>query len=735
MRLLLTIIILLLTCTSVYAYSVSGRICDEETGRPVGQAAVGIKKVNAVEYTDKRGHFYIKGIKRGKHTLYISHSSYGIKKISIRIKRDFFIDVTLVKKIYIPAEIKNHYIKSGPVCGQQSISAQDINDLPLRGAGDSLHLLQTLPGIGGGSMLSTVPIIRGSDPLYDRYYIDDIPVDFPYHYLASVVPLFSSISGNIIEEASVIKGTAPLSFDDNLGTVIKIKTKDADQPGFHGKITLDPIAPLLPSFYATLVPCRNFSLQFSGRRTYADLVTDFDNYNAWFQDHYLKLVYNLFDSHRFTFVSTGSYDKLLAKEYSTLNYSEIVNFKWEYLINKKFFLKSIFTSSRMEQKLENTKGGSSGNGVHLCFNPNQYTLSQRLDILSKKIKFKTGYDLTLHRGGAEGNIGLDELADTGILDKDATNAGIKFPVEGTSVSFFSEAQAEYKSITGLLGIKYKYYGPLGNSSFSARTACSVKFDRKNKVYAGFGIYHAHPDLYYYLGQLDPSFKDCRSYNSSIGIKSHLPFSLSAQAEAYCSVYRDLPSPVIDLVNNPKYKTITQIHPFSNEEKGITYGLELMLKWDYRYVRGWASYAICASKRDNQSLGLNDFSSDFEQTHIFKITSAGKLGKWTPSVVFNLYSSLPYTPVISSTPSGSGNTPEYGSYNSARYDMHFRIDFKFSYLTDNGTRFYAEIWNLLYNQDNCLYPDFDKSKPYGDDNPESTKDLLPVFLWIGMEKCF
>ncbi|MCP4131795.1 MAG: hypothetical protein GY754_12520 [bacterium] len=583
--------------------------------------------------------------------------------------------------------------------------------------------------------MSTVPIIRGGNPLYDRYYIDDIPVDFPYHYVGSIVPLFSSINENIIDKASVIKGTAPLNYDDTLGNIIHIKTKDPDEAGVHGKIQLDPVVPVLPSVYVTAVPLEDLSVTFAGRRSYADLVTDLDDVEVSFQDHYLKVSYNLFDNHRIYFISFGVDDYQAYKNFSARNTYTVWALKWEYLITKKYFLKTIISRYSTEQYFENTNIYQGMAGAYLKFNPLQYRIYQEFNAVVKNFYLKTGYEFLLHDNGVEGNITLSDLPDLDLLDNTGNSLTVRYPVEGKTISLFSEMGADFDPFWANLGVKFKYYGPLSNSSFSMRAMCGVNINNKNTVYGGGGLYHAHPDVYYYLGETEPGFNDSKAYNAVLGYKSEFLPNLTGQLELYYSSYKDLASVNIGMINNSEYKKITQFNPFSGEKEGTSYGAELSVKGNIKDFYGWVSYAFSVSKRSNDDNNLEDFYSDFDQTHLFKIAAAAKFGNWTPSVLLHLYSSLPYTPVTGATQNGSSYSPTYGDYNSERFPLHFRIDAKVTYTTEGNSRFYVEVWNVLYTQSNYLYQDFNSGSPYSNENPENKADLLPIFVWIGMELCF
>ncbi|MDY6933138.1 MAG: TonB-dependent receptor [Spirochaetota bacterium] len=716
-------------------YNISGIIVNKASGKALQGITVGIEELKIIAYSDKKGRFVFKSIRPGKYHLRFSHPTYEEEIIPIRLKRNFHINIELKGASYALNKIENYYSRREDRFGEQHIMGKNIKDLPMRGAGDSLHLLQTLPGIGGGFALATVPIIRGGNPLHDRLYIDDLPVDFPYHYLASIVPLISSVNEEIIDRASVIKGLSPMFYDDNLGNIIQIKTKDPQQMNIHGRAIFDPAIPVFPTLSVTIVPTSNLSVMFSGRRSYVDMITDYEETDLYFQDHYLKLTYNLFSRHRLFFIAFGVDDYLSIDDYTTRSRYNIEALKWEYLINKKIFLKTLLSIHQMEHYIENEDVYRDMVGVLLRFNPTQYRIFHTLHAKLKNYHIKTGFEIIAHKDGIEGNVSLNDIPDLDIFDNTSMNITEEYPIEGASYSLFSEFYAEYKPLWINLGVKYKRYGPLSNKSFSYRGMCGLDINKRNTVYTGGGVYHAHPDMYYYIGESEPKFTDSQAFNGIVGIKSRLFSGITGQVELYHYDYKNLSSANTDIINDSEYKKITQINPFSIEGEGKSQGVEFLIKGSHKHYYGWISYAYSISKRSSERYNKYDYFSDFDQTHLLTLTLASTFGHWTPSMIFHYYSALPYTPIIGSTEDNGEHEAVYGVYNAKRFPAHHRLDLKLTYTNKNNSRFYIEVWNFYYNQGNRLFQKFDEDKPYGPDNPESQSDYPPVFVWLGIELCF
>jgi hypothetical protein len=735
--------------TALYAHSVSGRITDSSTGEPVPGVSVAIEELRDVQITAPDGSFTFSRVPAGSYRLHTAHPLYGNKEITIRVKRRFIIDIELSGKVYslTPVVSANKEVKTRP--GSQSVTSDDIKYMPMTGAGDSLRLLQTLPGAGSSFTMSSVPVIRGLNPIYDKTYVDDIPVDYPYHYFPPVVPLLSSINETIIERVTINKGPYPLTYDDSIGSIIHVKTKEVRQPGVHGKIIVNPLLPLFPTVYCEAAPAADFSILFAGRRTYVDWAADaadIDTDNTfYFQDHYLKLRYNLFSRHRLYLTSMGSDDYISTKDINARTEYHTESLKWQYLVNRKIFLETSFLRSRTNHYYSSGDADAGDTPVAVVFSPIMYRVAQTVTADLSLLSLKTGYEYTVHKDGVSGNIDLSELVDYDIKEQSGDNVSASFPIKGKSFSLFNETGVDLKPVYLNLGVRYKYYGPIKSNSVSYRGIVSYTVkSHELKIYGGGGSYHAQPDMYYYLGESGSNLKEAKSWNGILGFEKKITDSVTGQIETYYTEYEDLFSSGFDAVSSTELRRLSQINPYSRDNSGKGYGAEFFLKGKLGKFEGWAGYSISKTRMSD---GVDEYDSDYDQTHIFKAALLTHRGRWTPSAVWHYYTSMPYTPVIGSTSDGGGGfNPQYGSYNSGRYPAHHRLDAKLTY-TRGNIRCYAEFWNIYYvygydrgdrefkTSKSYLFPVYDKDKPYSSSNPEKQEDIPLAFLWLGVEICF
>lgn len=743
-------ILIILYSSGLYAYTLSGRITDSKTGKAIPDVSVAIDGIKTVEITAKDGTFVFEKIPAGYYIIYTAHPLYGNKEVNIRVKREFVIEIALSEKIHrIPPILKT--IKAAEARpGNQSITSEDITYMPMSGTGDSLRLLQTLPGVGSSFTMSSVPVIRGLNPIYDKIYIDDIAVDYPYHYLPPVVPLMSSINETIIDDVTVNKSLYPLIYDDSLGSVIQVKTKEVQQPGVHGRIILNPVVPLFPAVYCEAAPTADFSMIFAGRRSYIDwaydaAAVDPDN-TFYFQDHYIKLRYNLFSRHRFYFISIGSDDYISTDDINAGNEYHIESVKWQYLLNRHFFLETSLLRNKINHFFKDEDAKSNETPAEVYFNPLIYSLKQTLTADLSIFDIKTGYEYTIHRDGVGGNIDLSDFVDYDISEEtDGDEEKIFFPIEGKSFSVFNETGIDLKDVHLNLGARYKYYGPLKSNSISYRGMVSYMLKNQNlKLYGGGGSYRAQPDMYYYLGDYNDGLKEAKSASGVLGFEKKLTAEITGQVEAYYSRYEDLFSSQLGTVSSTELRRLSQINPYSGDNSGKAYGAEFFIKGKLGKFYGWTSYSLSRSRMNN---GDDEYSSDYDQTHIFRVSVLTQRGRWTPSAVWHYYTSMPYTPVKGANPDGDSDyDPVYGSYNSKRYSAFHRLDARLTYTTDS-IRFYVEVWNVYYvngydrdddefeTNESYIFPVFDRDKPYSSSNPDNREDLPPALLWAGVEICF
>ncbi len=102
-----------------------------------------------------------------------------------------------------------------------TISNQEARKTPGT-LGEPLRVIDTLPGVVIPSFLGGDIVVRGANPNSNAYYIDDLPIFYPFHFLG----LNSVISNHIWEDFTLETGAYSSIYANAIGGVIGIVTKE-----------------------------------------------------------------------------------------------------------------------------------------------------------------------------------------------------------------------------------------------------------------------------------------------------------------------------------------------------------------------------------------------------------------------------------------------------------------------------------------------------------------------------
>jgi hypothetical protein len=164
--------------------SISGHIIDQETGKPIHFAAVGLKEQNSWQYTDENGQFSFSDIKPSYQTLVIQCLGYLSTEIQVLLSEDenWQQDIYLFGQNLQLQEIVVTAIEKQNESGTSVIDQQAMQHLQPSAFGD---LLELLPGYRWEqqdlSKVSTIKLRQAGDDDNTAYgtafYIDGIPLN------------------------------------------------------------------------------------------------------------------------------------------------------------------------------------------------------------------------------------------------------------------------------------------------------------------------------------------------------------------------------------------------------------------------------------------------------------------------------------------------------------------------------------------------------------------------------
>ncbi len=172
--------------------------------------------------------------------------------------------------------------------------------------------------------------------------------------------------------------------------------------------------------------------------------------------------------------------------------------------------------------------------------------------------------------------------------------------------------------------------------------------------------------------------------------------------------------------------------YSNNAETRNIGIEITLnkqleKKNFDYY-GWLSYTYLDANLKINSLN-NFIPYDFEQEHALKFLLGLKIYMFEVAFRFQVYSGLPYTPIIGSQDRIQNRyTPIFGDQNSKRFKPFHSLDSRFSSNTFTSTskiRWYFEIYNLYnFKAKNNLAWNYSQPFQQGQNPRLSRKAVIP-----------
>jgi hypothetical protein len=247
----------------------------------------------------------------------------------------------------------------------------------------------------------------------------------------------------------------------------------------------------------------------------------------------------------------------------------------------------------------------------------------------------------------------------------------------------------------------------------------------------------------------------KAIHRAAGVEQEFSGLYKIKIEGFYNNFYDLP------MEYYHYKADGSPSPGMTTGKIRTYGFELTLSKDIREdqngLYGWVNYTYTHSRFKSglptypgifgiPQNGLGDSygdqwtNYDYEQQHVLKFIAAFRFREHTWSAWFQLYTSSPYTPIISSQldtdyTAGTRYYPIYGRPNSKRFPVRHRLDLRYSFKAPYSwgyVSWYVELINC-YNNRPKDYEKWDYRFPYNrgynprkESSSESGLSIIPNF---------
>lgn len=688
-----------------------GVVRDRLTKKPMAGVKV-VVEGGGEAITDDDGRFRLEDVPEGPHAVTLSGD--GLTTVSTeetiekgkRLEARYTVDAKeetppgedaddLVVVVVVPKIVKE-------VVSTQ-IDAEQGRRVPGT-AGDTLKVVQNLPGVARSSFGSGALVVWGAAPEDTRVYVDGVRIPLLYHGGG----LRSTVHGDLVRSIELAPGGWGAEYGRGLGGLVTVATRAPRAERMHGSVAVDAIdgsamieTPLGPST----------RLAIAGRKSWLDRtlqlftkkdVGDFIPIPAYW-DGQAKVVHDLGPNETIELLALGSRDDLTRtvtdrdpaqiRSESTLNGFSRVALTWRRQLDdgaSAWITPSIgHDRQRTTQRFGSTpseldvagesyglRAGWRGKvGAHATVMAGVDFEAQRAELSRQgpvTLPAREG-DVTVFGQPSGDQVNFDAWSTT--LASVAPYGQVDLALFGDRVHVTPGVRVEPYLTGGSRRTPVKGETPaIGYTrqeiAIDPRLAARWQVSDRVGVKAAWGVYHQSPDaadLSAVFG--NPELGISRATQLLGGVNVRLGETLSIEAVGFWSRSHDLASRS-QASPPPLARALVQ------EKEGRAYGGQLLVRQELaRGFFGWASYSLIRAERKDHPDGQWRLF-DYDQTHVATAVGSYDLGKgFEVGARVRYATGFPRTPVVGAFYGARRDLfePYFGEQNAIRVPSFFQAD--------------------------------------------------------------
>jgi TonB family protein len=695
--------------------NLEGVVMDRFTKVPSRGVKVRIVDQGIEASTDQEGAFAFTDVPPGQHTIELSSREL------VTIKTEEVITKGKKKSVKYMVEPKEADVDEEAVVRaprnrkevvETRVRTEEAKRVPGT-QGDTLKVVQNLPGVGRSAFGSGALIVWGSAPQDTRVNVDGVEIPTLYH----VGGMRSTINSDLVRSIDLSPGAYGADYGRGLGGLVRIELQDPGREGVHGYLAAD-VMDVSGMVRAAITP--NFRLAVAGRQGYLDQtlkaavskdVGDFfpipryDDYQARAsatlgKDEELSATFLASDDHLTRTVPSSDPLEVKTQDQNLLYRRFIVRYTRLYPDGS-----SVVVTPSLGYDHNQQEWNFGGTPLLLDTITWQYALraSYRRRVANSTV-LSMGLDFQ-GRSSTSDRVGSLELpAREGDITVFGQAPGTDLASDRWKVNLLSAApyifaeinigrftltpgfRFEPTMIDGSLRIPHNYVAPdvgyrrmdLAKNPFpgplawmpNPRLSIAYRATRKLTFTGGAGIYGQPPaveDLSPVFG--NPNLSSSSAFHVSAGGSYKLTGTLVFEAVGFYKRLYDLvarsglPSPPVGQ---------------SLEQTGIgrSYGGQALLRQELaKGFFGWLSYSLIRSeRRDRPDSNWRLF--DYDQTHVLALLASYEITRgFLAGARFRYTTGAPRTPVVGAYFNATAQQyePIFGAQNSIRIPAFYSLD--------------------------------------------------------------
>ncbi|XXF78943.1 TonB-dependent receptor [Myxococcaceae bacterium GXIMD 01537] len=670
----------------------SGLALERGTRRPLVGAEVAIPALERSVTTDSEGRFAFRDVPLGAHEVIVVAANYDRYRTQETLiegqetKATYYVR----RRVFSQYETVVRSERERKEVTRTTLQVAEIQKVPGT-QGDTLKVVQNLPGVARPAFNGGQLIIRGSSPEDSGVFLDGQRIPLLYHFGG----LTSVYNSDLLESLDYLPGNFSAYFGNITGGVINVKSRAPRMDGLHGTVGVG----LVESFAMLEGPItEDLGFAVAGRRSYVDLVLGLVplgddgpslNVAPRYYDAQLKLHWTPSPRHTFTLQGIVSNDELALVFDRPAD--EDPSFNGAFGVTTGFQQLRLAHEYKAGPLRVNTQGLLGGTLVDITLGTARGLRISSLDTsLRSTAEYEFNEALTLAGGLDISNNAADVTARIQQPPREgepppASVTQDLLEVDGAYSQYFPALWAELRLrpfkgllvVPGLRSESYVYTDQAERKrTLNPRLAARYALTDTVTLKGGAGLYHRpalrdEPSLAFG----NPDLRPQRSFQYGLGVEWQPAPEWFVSTEGF---YNRLDQVIVRsdaLVERGGQQVPERLR---NAGKGRIYGLELLVRRALTdRLFGWIAYTLSRSERqDAPGAGWRLFDND--QTHVLTAIASYKLGDgWEVGARFRFASGNPNTPIVGSRRDDLTDVfvPLYGALNSQRLPSFNQLDIR------------------------------------------------------------
>src|SRR4029079_6489290 len=215
-----------------------GVVLERMKKRPLAKVSIKIKQLDGVTaQTDEDGHFAFLDVPPGKYKVEISHP----KLMTVQTEETIAPGKRRTVKYLVEEKDEDEGISivvRAPRIKKEAVETRIRTEEARRvpgTQGDTLKVVQNLPGVARSSFGSGQLIVWGSSPKETRVNVDGVEIPTLYH----VGGLRSTINSDLVRSIDLAPGSYGAEYGRGLGGLVRIDLGSLPKAGVHGYVAAD----------------------------------------------------------------------------------------------------------------------------------------------------------------------------------------------------------------------------------------------------------------------------------------------------------------------------------------------------------------------------------------------------------------------------------------------------------------------------------------------------------------